>query len=122
RERVEDPTPGAEVPREQRLDELRDELPEIRMEPVDVLRPLALGEVALRPGELEVDVAVERLLGRGHAPPEFYGAAGTPRTASSTIGPPPSGASAAISSSGSYPQVRRMRRTGSVGMPPRGLP
>ena len=40
------------------------------MEPVDVLRPLALGQVPLRPGELEVDVRVERILGAGH-PAEF---------------------------------------------------
>jgi hypothetical protein len=66
RERVEDPAARPEVPREQRLDELRDELPEVRMEPVDVLRPLALREVALRPRELEVDVAVERFLRRSH--------------------------------------------------------
>src|SRR2546425_898376 len=31
------------VSAEQRLDELRDELPEVRVEAVDVLRPLALG-------------------------------------------------------------------------------
>ena len=29
------------------------------MEPVDVLRPLALGQVALRPGEREIELAVE---------------------------------------------------------------
>ena len=62
RKRVEDPAAGPEVAREQRLDELRDELPQVRMEPVDVLRPLPLGEVALRPRELEIDVAVERFL------------------------------------------------------------
>ena len=100
-EGVEDPSAGPQVAREQRLHELGDELPEVGVEPVDVLRPLALGQLALRPRELEVDVAVERFLGRGHAPPVFYGATGTPRTASSTIGPPPSGASSATSSSGS---------------------
>jgi hypothetical protein len=36
------------------------------MEPVDVLRPLPLRQLALRPGELEVDPAVERVLSRGH--------------------------------------------------------
>ena len=43
--------PRRHVAREQRLDELRDELAEVRVEPVDVLRPLALGQVALRPRE-----------------------------------------------------------------------
>ena len=47
RERVEDPAADPEVPGEQRLDELRDELAQVRVEPVEVLRPLPLGEVAL---------------------------------------------------------------------------
>jgi hypothetical protein len=29
------------------------------MQPVHVLRPLALGQVGFRPGELEIDLAVE---------------------------------------------------------------
>ena len=37
------------------------------MQPVDVLRPLALGQLPLRPREREVELAVERLLRR--APP-----------------------------------------------------
>ena len=37
------------------------------MEPVDVLRPLALGEVALGPGERQVDLGVEGFLCRGHS-------------------------------------------------------
>ena len=61
--------PRGDVPPEQRLDELRDELAEVRVEPVDVLRPLALGKLTLRPGELEVDLGVERVLRRGHEEP-----------------------------------------------------
>jgi hypothetical protein len=34
------------VPFEHRLDELRDELPEVRVEPVNVLRPLALRKIS----------------------------------------------------------------------------
>ena len=37
------------------------------MEAMDVLRTLALRQIPLRPGELEVDLAVERLLRHGHA-------------------------------------------------------
>ncbi len=58
-----------QVARQERLHELGHELAEVRVQPVDVLRPLALGEVALRPGEVEVDVAVERFLRRGHLGP-----------------------------------------------------
>ena len=36
------------------------------MQPVDVLRPLALGQLPLRPGEREVELAVEGLLRRRH--------------------------------------------------------
>ena len=58
---------------EELLDELRDELAEVRVEPVDVLRPLPLGELLLRPRELEVEPGVERVLGRHadarHEPP-----------------------------------------------------
>ena len=68
-ERIEHPPARGNVPPEQRLDELRDELAEVRVEPVDVLRPLALGKLALRPGELEVDLGVERVLRRGHEEP-----------------------------------------------------
>ena len=67
-ERVEHVPRARQVPLEQRLDELRDELPEVRVQPVDVLRPLALGQVALRPGEVEVELAVERVLRRSHRP------------------------------------------------------
>ena len=56
-----------EVAFEQRLDELGHELPEVRVEPMDVLRPLALGEVTLGPGEVQVQLAVERVLCRRHA-------------------------------------------------------
>ena len=65
-ERVEHAPARRHVPREQDLDELRDELAEVRVEPVDVLRPLALGQVALGPRELEVDVRVESILRPRH--------------------------------------------------------
>ena len=64
-------TAAGQVAVEQRLDELRDELAEVGMEPVDVLRPLALRQVALGPRELEVDVGVEGVLRRGHGPNRF---------------------------------------------------
>ncbi len=62
--------PEPHVPHEQRLDELRDELPEVRVKAVDVLRPLPLRQLRLRPRKLEVvgELAVERVLGRSHAP------------------------------------------------------
>src|SRR5205085_10759463 len=46
-ERVEDTAARSDIAPEQRLYELRDELAEVRVEPVDVLRPLALGQLAL---------------------------------------------------------------------------
>ncbi len=58
-----------QMPRQERLHELGHELPQVRVQPMDVLRPLALGEVALRPGKVEVDVAVERFLRRSHPGP-----------------------------------------------------
>ena len=57
-----------QVAGEQRLDELRDELAELRMQAVDVFGALALRQVALGPRELEVDLRVELILRRGHAP------------------------------------------------------
>ena len=36
------------------------------MQPVDVLRPLALGQLALGPRQVEVDLGVERVLRRRH--------------------------------------------------------
>jgi hypothetical protein len=59
------------MPGEQRLYQLGDELPEVRMQPVDVLGALPLGEVALRPRQVEVDAPVERVLGRGHGNAPF---------------------------------------------------
>jgi two-component system response regulator NreC len=44
----------------------------------EVLRLLALGQVALRPGEVEVDAAVERVLSRGHGPARFAADPATP--------------------------------------------
>ena len=67
REGVEDAPSRSHVALEQRLHELRHELAEVRVESVNVLRPLALGELALRPRERKVDAVVERLL-RRHAP------------------------------------------------------
>ena len=58
--------PRGHMPLEQRLDELRDELAEVRVEAVDVLRPLALRQRRLRPGELEVVLLVEGFLGGRH--------------------------------------------------------
>ena len=88
-ERIEHVLSGPEVPPQQDLDELRDELAEIRVQPVDVLRPLPLGQVALGPGEREIDVGVEGFLRRGHSrqfdaelrkpgPPAPIGRHGTP--------------------------------------------
>ena len=65
-ERVEHPPPRAYEALEQRLDQLRHELAEIRMEAVDVLRPLALRQIPLRPREREIELAVELGLGQGH--------------------------------------------------------
>ena len=56
-----------EIAVEQDLDELRDELAVVRVEPVDVLRPLALGQLGLRPGEVEVQRRVQLILRDGHA-------------------------------------------------------
>src|SRR5690348_7771969 len=58
---------GGEVPAEQRLDELRDELPQVRMQPVNVLGPLPFRKLRLRPGKVEVQVSVERRLRPPHA-------------------------------------------------------
>src|SRR5581483_4932877 len=68
RERVENAPAGREVAVEEHLDELRDELPEVRMEAMDVLRPLALGEVALRPREVGVydERSIELVLSQRH--------------------------------------------------------
>jgi hypothetical protein len=65
-ERIEDMPRMRQVPLEQRLDELWHELPEVRMEPVDVLGPLSLGEVPLRPREVEVQLTVEGVLRGSH--------------------------------------------------------
>ena len=54
--------PGMPVTAEEDLDELRHVLPEIRMQPVDVLRPLPFGKLRLGPRQLEVDLVVERSL------------------------------------------------------------
>ena len=67
RERIEHAPAGSHVAPQELLDELRDELPEIRMEAMDVLRALPLGQLALRPRELDVELGVERILGRRHA-------------------------------------------------------
>src|SRR5262249_7954419 len=61
-ERVEHASAARHVPREQRLDELRDELAQVGVQTVDVLRALPLGEIPLGPGEIEVDLRVKRIL------------------------------------------------------------
>ena len=68
----------SEVAAEERLHELRDELPEVRVQPVNVLRPFPLGEVALGPGKVEVEIAVERVLCRSHGLAVFGGHDATP--------------------------------------------
>ena len=65
-EGIEHAAAAREIAARQHFGELRDELPEVRVQAVHVLRPLALREVALRPRELEVDVGVESVLRRGH--------------------------------------------------------
>ena len=54
RERIENASARRDVALEQRLDELRDELAEVGVQAMDVLRPLALGQRGLRPGQLEI--------------------------------------------------------------------
>ena len=65
-ERIEHVAAGRQVPVEQHLDELRDELAVVRMEAVDVLRPHVLGQLALGPRELEVQRRVQLLLRDRH--------------------------------------------------------
>src|SRR2546421_331784 len=61
-ERVIDALAGTEVPVEERFHELRDELAEVGVERVDVLRPLDLRQIVFRPREFEVDLRVESFL------------------------------------------------------------
>ena len=63
RERVVDARSRRKVARDEHLDQLRNELAEVRVERVNVLRPLGLRQRRLRPGELRVDRRVEGLLG-----------------------------------------------------------
>ena len=65
-ERIEDTATGLDVAPEQLLDELWDELAEVRVETVDVLRALALGQLRLGPGQREVEPAVQGLLRGRH--------------------------------------------------------
>ena len=51
-EGVEDAPSGSHVALEERLHELRDVLPEVGMEPVDVLRPLTFRQILLSPVEV----------------------------------------------------------------------
>jgi hypothetical protein len=55
-EGIENGLPRLEVAAEEDLDELSDELPEVGMESVDILRPLALGQLGFRPRELSIQV------------------------------------------------------------------
>ena len=67
-ERVEHAPTRLDVATEQSLGQLGDELAEIRVQAVHVLRALALGKLRLRPGEVEIarKVVVESSLGRSH--------------------------------------------------------
>ena len=65
-ERIEDAPTRRDMTAEELLDELRDVLAEIRMEAMDVPRPLPLGQVALRPREIEVEARVDLLLRDAH--------------------------------------------------------
>src|SRR5207249_3739328 len=55
--RIEDSLPRREVPVEEDLDELGDELAEVGVQPVDVLRPQRLRQLVLGPRELEIEFA-----------------------------------------------------------------
>jgi len=68
-EGIEHTAAGTDIAPEQRLDELRDKLAEVRVQPMDVLRPLPLWELGLRPRKLEIvgELRVERGLCRRHA-------------------------------------------------------
>jgi hypothetical protein len=71
-ERVVDEGARCEAAAKQRLGQLRHELAEVRVQAVHVLRPQALRQVALRPGELVVDLGVERRLrAAGHGRPRY---------------------------------------------------
>ena len=71
-ERVVDDGAGREAAAKQRLGQLRHELAEIGVQAMDVLRPQALRQVALRPRELVVDLGVERRLrAAGHGRPRY---------------------------------------------------
>ena len=59
REGIPDECARPRVASQEDLCELRHELAEVRVESVDVLRPLPLRELGLRPGELQVDSRVE---------------------------------------------------------------
>ena len=76
RKRIEHVLARDEVAAKQDLYELRDELAEVGMQPVDVLRPLPLRELVLRPREIQLEISVESILGRRHAL-ALFGASGT---------------------------------------------
>src|SRR5438067_10642736 len=64
RERVEHVLPRREVTAAERLDTLWDALAQVWVQPVDVLRPLALRQLAFGPREVELEVAIEGVLRR----------------------------------------------------------
>jgi len=64
RKRIENSPADRDLAAEQLLDELGGELAEIRVQAVDMLRALALRKIALGPGEVEVELRVERVLRR----------------------------------------------------------
>src|SRR5260221_12023301 len=53
---------------EELLDQLWDVLAEVRVQPVHMLRPLALRHLGLRPGQVEIEARVDLLLGDAHGP------------------------------------------------------
>ena len=65
-ERIEHVSARLEVAVEQNLDELRDELPVVGVQPVHVPRPHVLGQRTLRPRQFEVERRVQLVLRDGH--------------------------------------------------------
>jgi hypothetical protein len=67
-EGVEHLAAARDVSVEERLDELWDELAEVRVEPMNVFGPFALRKRLFRPRQLEVDLAVDGILRSRHDP------------------------------------------------------
>ena len=74
RERIEHPLARLNVPTKEDLDQLRDKLAQVRMKPVDMLRPKALRQFSLGPRQLRVEISflqtlTELALGRHRSRP-----------------------------------------------------